>query len=1391
MGQYTGLSPDQLLNLWMTLNDGWPFAQRDLLIKEMQKRGLFPDSTRNILDGGIYPDTEDPNFIARLLKKTEFADTVSTFDPNEDPCKSGPGFEVTPVQRFVATFLHPRTPYRSMLLYHGVGVGKTCAAIQAAEAYLDIYPRRPIIIVAPPNIQPGFERTIFDMERLVIGVDNSPNRMDGCTGDTYLRLTGCVFERDPKVIAYRIKKAIKYRYRFYGYRQFSGRIKKTIAKVQMTGNDEVDTLRIRERLRNDLDFHFLIIDEAHNLADVKGTATSLVPDDEDLDTQGSVEEKEELRAGKILTPFLRKLLEDTEGMKLLLMTATPMFNSVFEIKFLLDLMLLNDNKSPIADGAILNKDGTLTDTADQILKPIANAYVSFMRGENPNSFPLRLFPEQGPGGLVARISKDTYPRFRLAQKSPMQEVTEFEKESMSKLPLVRSEVREGTLAHLVLSELTSKKIAAEGTKFTVIDSLLQAGNCVFPVDDDPLENPEAFVGSVGFNATFKKMGRGVVRCSDPSWLDLENLGDYSPKLASIVELINYAEGVQFAYSRFVSNGAYILALALEANGYTPYGRETGYLANGIQSPGGRQCAFCPKREENHDADHPFLPAKFVLLTGDKELSPRNNESISAARGLENKDGGIIKVVIGSTIAGEGLDLRFIRETHILDAWFHLNKTEQIIGRGIRFCSHSSLDLKKRNTTVYLHCVTFPALIPTETADLFCYRYALSKAVLIGKMSRKLKIFALDCNLRKGATVLKGLGRRIQLDSQRHERRGDGRGISLDDMDFTVMCDWMECEYSCIPDETVNIDVSDDSTYDAFSSRYRETMLKGIIQKMFNLQPYYKSEDFLNVLLISGIPTTAVFLLLQGVVNNPLFRIHYEKQEGYLVYKNGYFLFQPDRYKDVLIPMALRIADVPIKQDEFDPRPMEKDILPPIKGEEAEDKSESLWGMLQTWAKGVADGSVTTLDIAIERKLETIIDSKQMLEVLKDKLRMVLFMAKKITDKTIFEKILLEYFWDCWMSVKEQVQLLLKTPDYESLASEMVIKNGAVTAIRSVNPETGILEFIGSKDGKGEPIPPGVREALMRDTIDRKANITAVGDWYGFYVPKRGGMVFKINKPHEVGKKPKGGQEICGRSGSGNWREPIIDLQKSLPPMGFDEKSLIGSGISNNIQGCTVVELCMRYMDEKEIDGKRWFFRPVASFMTGHTGQISQTAKLEVKAVLAEQKKAAAEEKKGAKAEKKKTAVRLKPEPVQAPAPGKRTLKLARAPVPAPPQPSPAPEESLPGLIHYNNMTREQQIADDERAMRTQAYYAQAQAPEPNPVEEELIDFENQGVIAQPLELPPASVEELIDFENQGVVAQPLEVPPAPVAPPLQASAPKTKTAKPKKPTIKTERGQNE
>ena len=194
------ITDPEIIELWETVTD---FKQRDMILSELQRRDLFPSAglSQWEYETGAYPDVRDPEFLQKLLAKREFAESLqTTWKPRTDPCEDDSTFEVTPVQRFVANFMSPKTPYMSALLFHGVGVGKTCAAVQIIEAWLETYPRNEVFLVAPPTIQQGFFRTIFDISKVVIGDNSEPNTASQCTGITYMKLTNTLYERDPKKI---------------------------------------------------------------------------------------------------------------------------------------------------------------------------------------------------------------------------------------------------------------------------------------------------------------------------------------------------------------------------------------------------------------------------------------------------------------------------------------------------------------------------------------------------------------------------------------------------------------------------------------------------------------------------------------------------------------------------------------------------------------------------------------------------------------------------------------------------------------------------------------------------------------------------------------------------------------------------------------------------------------------------------------------------------------------------------------------------------------------------------------------------------------------------------------------------------------------------------------
>ena len=89
-----------------------------------------------------YPETGNQDFGYQIYHKKEF--NQYEIPPQEGDSKNldtlmqnkcSLGVKTSDTQKLLKNFLSPYTPYRSLLVYHGVGVGKTCASIMIAENY--------------------------------------------------------------------------------------------------------------------------------------------------------------------------------------------------------------------------------------------------------------------------------------------------------------------------------------------------------------------------------------------------------------------------------------------------------------------------------------------------------------------------------------------------------------------------------------------------------------------------------------------------------------------------------------------------------------------------------------------------------------------------------------------------------------------------------------------------------------------------------------------------------------------------------------------------------------------------------------------------------------------------------------------------------------------------------------------------------------------------------------------------------------------------------------------------------------------------------------------------------------------------------------------------------
>jgi hypothetical protein len=1260
---FSTLTDPEILDIWTSETD---FDKRDQILEELEKRKLFPAKFQEDWEqsNGAYPSLEDPLFIPKLLKHREFTESKqTTWKPSRDVCTTTDEFEVTPVQRFVANFMSPRSPYMSMLLYHGVGVGKTCAAIQIAESWLDTFPRSKVIIVAPPTIQSGFYRTIFDINRVKIGEGDEPNTAIQCTGDSYLELAGVTLEREKEKIQRKINKVIDRRYAIYGYIQFANHIRDLLKRIPPGTTDEKRAEMEYKILNQEFSGRLLIIDEVHNLRDVE-----LLPEiseesersETDDDTEsggrgadapaGGVLEKTAADQGKRLTPFIKKLLNNVEGMKLACLTATPMYNTYREIIFLFNLLLMNDKKATLIETDIFNRNGTFRPGGEERLGKIAQRYVSFMRGENPASFPLRLFPLG-----ISHISRDEYPRINPRGTIVPEEEMEF----VGRLPLVPIQLK-GDALEATIDAIQSLPQSLGGLNYLQVESLVAAGSFVMPPSPGKNISFKDRCAALAWRLHFSRTNVGAEArftplSSEPGsirWLSQDNIGNYSPKYEFFLKRAQRAEGVIFAYTRYVNNGALPLAMVLEANGYTPYGRKTKLLNAGFQSPGGRQCALCPLRETSHGSgvqDHDFVPANYIIVTGDEELGGKNATNISAEREPANADGRIIKIIIGSQVAAEGVDFKFIREEHILDSWYHLNRMEQIIGRGIRFCSHSALQPEKRNTTVYMYASILPsgAMSQTrETGDLYSYRVAYRKAVEVGRVSRIMKQYAIDCNLNHDAILIRDSTTMDIIDGQRERRTA----VPIRDMDYTAVCDWIECDYKCIPEVNVNLAESTDSTYDEFAAKWRINELKKRIRKLFALQTFYRREDFLN--FFNDVPGVAYINLLKDIIDNKNFSVTSKNgQEGYVRYCNTYYIFQPYSISDIRIPLAIRSAKFPIKRDDYIGKTMEiprlglpsLDRVPlgafavstsaaaaaaAAAATPAALQSNTLgtsaiemynynepWKILQEWINKIVDDSYSKSPDNPDFGnwvLHVAGGNTQLIERCNKIIAYTIDFTKYwrsagAKNASQLKDALLDFYFDSWLTMDEKLDAGVKHSDWaRDRFGSCYRRFGSIDVYIITDPRNGAILYLCD----GRPCAKSVIDTIKADKESKLSQRSEIfreksGSLYGFMSPKRGQLVFKTDiPPPNKGDKVGRGSEcaiVSTMKAHLDKIDMLVDLMNKHGDRFGHWNTRLRDDIKGSIKACTIIEILLRYLEKVGLDKKIWFYNSVEAILAGHKG----------------------------------------------------------------------------------------------------------------------------------------------------------------------------------------------
>jgi len=941
----------------------------------------------------LYPTLNDKDFNIKIAEKKEFYDTRYDGTIHKDieeyaDLLSKADYELQPHQAFVKNFMSFQTPYNSLLLYHGLGTGKTCSAIGVCEEMRDYMKQmgitKRIMIVASENVQDNFKLQLFDERKLKL-VDGTWN-IQACTGNKFLKeINPMNMKGIPKEkLISQIKNIINTYYIFLGYGQFANYIIKKMSDDGTLNPVENIVLnkKIIRKLRKEFDDRLVVIDEIHNIR------------------------KADDNENKKVAINLEYLVKSAQNMRFLLLSATPMYNNYKEIVWLLNLMNMNDRRGKIDVKDVFDKYGNFKKNGKDTLIRKATGYVSFVRGENPYTFPYRVYPNEF-------AKKNTFPLISYpSYQMNLKKIKNDDKKRI--LSLYLNTIRDcdncgecqGCCYKYIINMLRNKRNTITTKKgevrempsfenmesfgYTVlqipIESLiisypiagLRESIEVIPEEDYSEELSESFselageenntndtndtnkntvIGGTKTPPTIGNKITGVVDNSNEltgkrglermmNFVDnkspnekgnfeykkttidnygkifsQELIGKYSCKIKSVLDKIfnpetnTVSDGVILIYSRYIDSGLIPMALALEEMGFTRFGQNVKPLFKHKPSEIADVRTMKPPVNKKE-----FKPARYALITGDSRLSPNNDFEVKGLTNEDNKDGDKVKVVLISQAGSEGIDFKFIRQVHILDPWYNMNRIEQIIGRAVRNFSHKDLPFEKRNVEIYMHGTILGSENKEEAADLYVFRVAEYKAIQIGKVTRVLKETAVDCIINHGQTNFTQEKIASMLETPIRQVLSSGKILNdfkVGDAPFSPACDYMAtCEYSCVPNKEITEDNLNEDTYNEnFIVMNSEKILQRI--RMLMKESFFYKKD----VLISAIQTPKKYpyiqiysALTQLIEDNNEFITDKYGRSGRLINIGEYYLFQPIELKDQNISIFERMVPIDYKRE---------------------------------------------------------------------------------------------------------------------------------------------------------------------------------------------------------------------------------------------------------------------------------------------------------------------------------------------------------------------------------------------------------------------------------------------------------------------------------------------
>jgi DNA polymerase III delta prime subunit len=859
-----------------------------------------------------YPEPSDPDIQFKLFKKREFyyhqikpREKMQSYDDIKnyrDQVCSG-DFKLREQQAIMSNLFNPNTPYKGLLVMHGTGTGKSCTAISIAEQFKDQvkkYNTKIYILTFGPNGRESIKTEILT-----------------CTGDTYVKnkeiqsqMVSAEIEREAKVA---INAALQI-YKILSYKTFYKKVlgekitekdnlkdNKTKLKYRRNEEGELERELVVERITN-MDNTILIVDEAHNLT------------------------------GNEYGEALKKIIKESENLRVILLTATPMKNLADDIVDLLNFI------RPLNDQLIREKIFTSETNFNMKIKPggieylkqKASGYVSFFRGNIPFTFAKKIDKGVIPNGLLfTPVVKCFMEKF---QFNTYLEATKNIKDKLDRAS--------SSAANFVFPGLNKEKNDIMGFYSNDGINIIQSQ---INTDGDKLRS---LINKKLFNNKLnKEVEENFILINEKKnisgyILKKEYLRFFSIKFYKALNRINKLFidtsdkklGTMFIYSNLVkAGGMEIFAEVLLMNGYLEYQEDKknyNIKEDTIDYKTGLKFSDYKKIYKISD----FAPAVYILITGSTDEGmediPEVKQKIirNVFNNVNNIDGKYIKLLLGSKVMNEGITLENVKEIHILDVHYNLGKVQQVIGRGIRMCKHiKSINDENRfpKVNVYRYVVSINETdhkltklqkkMSKLSTDEILYQKAELKYLVVKDIEHALKEVAVDCPLLLNGNIFPE-----EIEKYKGCYYPTLENVKAGKKICPALCDFKECDLKC-DSKKLNDSYLDKNTYklnlkeldyNTFNDELAKTEIMSIknkIKDIYRFKHVYLYEEILTEIKNSfekyQIELFEDYFLDQAIEDlmpknendkNNFKDVIYDKynRPGYIIQRDKYFIFQP-------------------------------------------------------------------------------------------------------------------------------------------------------------------------------------------------------------------------------------------------------------------------------------------------------------------------------------------------------------------------------------------------------------------------------------------------------------------------------------------------------------------